>query len=260
MSNLLQRIISATILAVIAVSGIVYLPVYIIKIFVAFISVLAVYEVFNLLDKKIVGIFRKEVLFVAFLSSLSVLFISFYLAVLIMTVYGFYISVKKYSLDYLTYTIFGFFYGVFFPSSLGILAEIDKYLIFVLFAVVWSGDICAYFVGKTIGKHKLAPILSPKKTVEGAIGSFVGSVVAGYIAILYFKFDLSWIIPVLISAILLQVGDLFESFLKRQVNVKDSSNLIPGHGGLLDRIDSLIFASVVFVICHALLKSLSIAS
>lgn len=67
-------------------------------------------------------------------------------------------------------------------------------------------------------------------------------------------------IPVLISAVLLQVGDLFESFIKRQVNVKDSSNLIPGHGGVLDRIDSLIFASVVFFIFYELLKSFSIAS
>lgn len=254
MSNLLKRFISAVILASIVISGILYLPVSIIKIFVSFISTLSVYEVFNLLDKKVSCLYRKEVIFIGLFSSLSVLFFSFYLAILIISIYGFYVASKKYNIDYLTYSVFGFFYGVFFPSSLGILAEIDKKLLFVLFSVVWTGDTAAYFVGKTFGKHKLAPVISPKKTVEGAVGSFIGSIIGGFLAIKYFNFHIYWIVPVIFSAILLQIGDLFESFLKRQVNVKDSSNLIPGHGGLLDRIDSLIFASAVFVLYYSFLN------
>ncbi len=250
MNDLLKRTLSAIILATGVISGIIYFPVYIIKICVSLITVLSIYEVFNLLDKKLNGLYTKQVLLVGLLSSLAVLFVSVYLSILIITLYSFYLSVKKYDLNYLAYCVFGFFYGVFFTSSLGILAEIDKYLLFVLFAVVWTGDTTAYFVGKTFGKHKLAPVLSPKKTVEGAIGSFIGSVLGGYLVIEYFNIQIYWIVAVVLSAILLQIGDLFESFLKRQVNVKDSSNLIPGHGGLLDRIDSLIFASVVFVLCN----------
>ncbi|ACN99787.1 phosphatidate cytidylyltransferase [Sulfurihydrogenibium azorense] len=260
MNELLKRVLSGLILSVLVISGILYLPVFAVKLAIAFIAVLCVYEVFKLVDKKLLGIYSNEVLVVGFLSAISILFFSFYLSVMIITLYSFYRAVKKYDLNYLSYSIFGFFYGVFFPSSLGLLVDIDKNLLFVLFGVVWTGDTLAYFFGKNFGKNKLAPVLSPKKTWEGAVGSFVGSVVGGFLTIKFFNFELYWMIPVLISAVLLQVGDLFESFIKRQVNVKDSSNLIPGHGGVLDRIDSLIFASVVFFIFYELLKSFSIAS
>lgn len=260
MNELLKRVLSALILSVLVIVGIIYLPVSAVKIAISLITVLCVYEVFKLLDKKISGIYSKQVLFVGFLSSISLLFFSFFLSIMIITLYSFFTAVKKYDLNYLSYSIFGFFYGVFFPSSLGLLASIDKNLLFVLFSVVWTGDTLAYFVGKNFGKNKLSPILSPKKTWEGAVGSFLGSVVGGFLAIKFFNFQIYWIIPAVISAVLLQVGDLFESFIKRQVNVKDSSNLIPGHGGILDRIDSLIFASTVFFMFYELLRSFSIAS
>ncbi|PMP76466.1 MAG: phosphatidate cytidylyltransferase [Sulfurihydrogenibium sp.] len=256
MNELTKRFLSAIILASLVIAGIIYLPVYVVKVFIAIITVLCVYEVFNLLNKRLVGIYKKEVLAVGFLSSLSLMFLSFYLALLIIVVYSFYEAVKKYDLNYLSYIIFGFFYGVFFPSSLGLIVDIDKNLLFVLFAVVWTGDTAAYFVGKLFGRVKLAPVLSPKKTLEGAVGSFIGSVLAGYFAVRYFGFESYWMVAVIVSAVLLQVGDLFESFIKRQVGAKDSSNLIPGHGGLLDRIDSLIFASVVFLAVYSIVNQL----
>ena len=248
MNELIKRIISALVLASITIAGIIYLPNQALKVSISLLTVVVSYETFNLIGKKFPELKHPVVLPIAFLSSLAVLFFDVYLAILIIFLFSFYTASKKWDLNYLTVSVFGLSYSVFFVSSIGLLVDYNKYLLFLLFAVVWTGDTLAYFVGKNIGKHKLSPRISPKKTVEGAIGSFIGSMIGGYLIIKYFGMDIKFMIPVLISAILLQVGDLFESFIKRQVNEKDSSHLIPGHGGVLDRIDSLIFASVVFLI------------
>ena len=122
-------------------------------------------------------------------------------------------------------------------------------LIFFVFLVTWASDTVAYYVGSTFGRHKLAPRVSPGKTIEGAIGGLVGSVVMAVIA----KFGfVPWLdlLDCLTLGLLLgslgQGGDLFESRLKRHAGVKDSGTILPGHGGLLDRLDSLIFTSPVF--------------
>lgn len=110
---------------------------------------------------------------------------------------------------------------------------------------VWVGDTSAYLVGRTIGRHPLAPFVSPNKTVEGAIGGLVGSsVVGGLVATvggLGFPLWAGIAIGCAIGVVG-QLGDLAESFLKRQAGVKDSGRLIPGHGGILDRTDALLFA------------------
>jgi len=113
-----------------------------------------------------------------------------------------------------------------------------------LFAVVWATDILAYFVGRAIGGPKLAPKISPGKTWSGAIGGAVSAVIAGSL-VAYFAFPQSVLLAAPIAFILSvcsQSGDLFESFIKRRFGVKDSSHLIPGHGGVMDRVDGLIFA------------------
>ena len=248
MNEFTKRTISAVILASITIGGIIYLPSQALKIAIALLTVIVTYETFNLIGKKYPELKHPIVLIIAFLSSLSLLFIDTYLAILIIFLLSFYLAAKKWDLNYLAASIFGLSYSVFFVSSIGLLVDYDKYLLFLLFAVVWTGDILAYFVGKNFGKHKLSPRISPKKTVEGAVGSFLGSLIGGYAVIKHLDFDITFMIPVLISAVILQIGDLFESFIKRQVDEKDSSNLVPGHGGVLDRIDSLIFASVVFLI------------
>ena len=105
----------------------------------------------------------------------------------------------------------------------------------------------AYFVGSRFGKRKLAPAISPGKTVEGAWGYIAGSVIAGFLGALFIVQELHWLEAVGLAAwlsILGQAGDLFESWLKRTFAVKDSGHLLPGHGGLLDRLDSLIFPAV----------------
>ena len=122
-------------------------------------------------------------------------------------------------------------------------------LVFVFVAVV-SSDVTAYFVGTRFGHHKLWPRVSPKKSSEGALGSLLGCVVMCTLMGVFLGVA-PWYSYVLLAVLLnafAQLGDLFESALKRAVNVKDSGNLLPGHGGMLDRIDSLLFAMPVFAV------------
>ncbi|OJF89975.1 phosphatidate cytidylyltransferase [Pararhizobium antarcticum] len=113
-----------------------------------------------------------------------------------------------------------------------------------VFAVVWATDILAYFTGRAIGGPKLAPRISPGKTWSGAIGGAVSGVIAG-VALVSSQFSLDDLrLPVLalVLSVASQSGDLFESFIKRKFGAKDSSKLIPGHGGVMDRVDGLVFA------------------
>jgi phosphatidate cytidylyltransferase len=113
-----------------------------------------------------------------------------------------------------------------------------------IFAVVWATDILAYFVGRAIGGPKLAPPISPGKTWSGAIGGAISAVVAGTLAhMVFFPLNGLWVPAIaLVLSVFSQIGDLFESFIKRRFGVKDSSRLIPGHGGVMDRVDGLVFA------------------
>ncbi len=117
------------------------------------------------------------------------------------------------------------------------------WMIFMLF-IIWANDTFAYFTGKTIGRHKLSPFISPNKTVEGAVGGLAGGILAGYILGRYLAIGMGTL-EILLFSLLLGligiIGDLSESLLKRSAGVKDSGHIIPGHGGVLDRIDSLLF-------------------
>ena len=112
--------------------------------------------------------------------------------------------------------------------------------------MTWLSDTGAYFAGRALGKHKMAPILSPKKSMEGAVGGFVSALIAAFVA-RWLAFDHLAIWQVIVLAVvanfLAQMGDLSESLLKRSYGVKDSGNVIPGHGGVLDRVDALIFSA-----------------
>lgn len=119
------------------------------------------------------------------------------------------------------------------------LRNIDPRLLLGLLAVIWIADTAAYFTGKRFGKHKLAPLISPGKTWEGVIGAWVA--VSLYALVLCVVFDLDyWLIAAVWGITVMSIiGDLLESLMKRQAKVKDSSKLLPGHGGMLDRIDGL---------------------
>jgi phosphatidate cytidylyltransferase len=168
-------------------------------------------------------------------------------------------------------SVFAFTY---IALPLGFLVQLRQHwagaiLVIYLLLVVWTGDIFAYFVGRFLGRHWMAPRISPRKTWEGAIASLVASVAAGTIFCKYalpissallqahliqrhdgmFGLQAPPLLPiVLLSAVInvaAQIGDLVESLLKRGAGVKDSGGILPGHGGMLDRIDALLFAAPV---------------
>lgn len=124
-------------------------------------------------------------------------------------------------------------------------------------AIVWAADSGAYFVGRKLGKHKLAPRISPNKTVEGLVGGVACGLLAGLGFALFAGASVSQLPAVglvaVVAVLFSVIGDLFESLLKRHVGAKDSSNLIPGHGGILDRVDGVIAALPVFALGKALL-------
>jgi phosphatidate cytidylyltransferase len=132
-------------------------------------------------------------------------------------------------------------------------------LVLLLLALVWAADIGAYFTGRTFGRNKLCPNVSPGKTIEGALGGVILSLVVGALYVLmttdkptleiYFNFGVLSLIVSLVSIL----GDLFESILKRLADVKDSGKILPGHGGLLDRIDSLTCAAPIFFLLFSFL-------
>ena len=120
----------------------------------------------------------------------------------------------------------------------------------MLFAIVWATDIVAYFVGRALGGPKLMPMVSPKKTWSGAIGGAAGAVIAAVSVAAAARLG-HWVMLALVGlglSVASQAGDLFESFLKRCYGAKDASQLIPGHGGLMDRLDGFIAAALVAVI------------
>lgn len=123
--------------------------------------------------------------------------------------------------------------------------QYDPNILIGIFVLIWTNDSFAYLIGKTFGKHKLFERISPNKTVEGFIGGVVFSLLASYVIFYYtdiFSFKI-WLALALITSIFGTFGDLIQSKLKRQAGVKDSGRLMPGHGGLLDRLDSILFAS-----------------
>lgn len=125
-------------------------------------------------------------------------------------------------------------------------------LVFFILFIIWSTDSGAYFVGRSFGKRKLWPEISPKKTVEGAIGGIISALIVGTIFQLVFPLFNSYLLlygVIIVASVFGQMGDLVESALKRHYAVKDSGNVLPGHGGVLDRFDSLIY---VLPILHLL--------
>lgn len=147
----------------------------------------------------------------------------------------------------LSMMVFGFAYLPLLVSPLARLKLMPDGLdwIFLVLTIVWFGDTGAYFAGRALGRHKLYPSISPGKTVEGAIGGLLASVLAGVLAKFWYMPQLSWsllLVATLPAGMLGQIGDLVESMIKRGFGVKDSGHCIPGHGGILDRIDALIFA------------------
>jgi len=155
-----------------------------------------------------------------------------------------------------TEEIMAAYFGVFYvPVMLSFLyatrivsgeAADGKLLFFLIFICSWGCDTCAYAVGMLIGKHKMAPVLSPKKSVEGGIGGVAGAALIGFLYGKIFQLPAgACALLCAAGAVVSQIGDLAASAIKRNHNIKDYGHLIPGHGGILDRFDSVIFTAPI---------------
>ena len=179
----------------------------------------------------------------------------------------FVLSFPGYESDQVVKAFFGFMYV---PVMLGFIyltrsMRFGQYTVWLIYISSWICDTCAYLVGVKLGKHRLAPILSPKKSIEGAIGGIVGSTLFAAIFACIFKsnYELSqgfsylpFIIIGAVGAVVSQVGDLAASAFKRNYDVKDYGTVIPGHGGILDRFDSVIFTAPMIYFLAAIFLGL----
>lgn len=175
---------------------------------------------------------------------------------LLMGIYVF--TFPKYRIEDVMSAFFGVIYVPGMLSFLYLVRMSDLFgygmgmsLYWLIFICSWGCDTCAYAVGMLIGKHKLAPVLSPKKSIEGAIGGVAGAALLGFLYGSFFMAERAGVCALLCGAgaVLSQIGDLTASAIKRNHDIKDYGHLIPGHGGILDRFDSVIFtAPVIFVL------------
>ncbi len=178
-----------------------------------------------------------------------------YLAVLIIIILiGVVLSYPNYMIIDASVTVFGVLYlGFLFPFA-SLVREMDMgaFWVWLIFISAWGTDTFAYFTGYFLGKNKLAPVLSPKKTIEGAVGGIAGAALLGFVYAwvygTYYNGDVLsylYIVPLItaLGSVVAQFGDLSASTIKRTLDVKDFGYILPGHGGILDRFDSVLFTA-----------------
>ena len=168
-----------------------------------------------------------------------------------MAIYVF--TFPKYRTEEVAESFFGVFYVAVMLSYLYQVRAMGdgRYLVWLIFLSSWGCDTSAYCVGMLLGKHKLAPVLSPKKSVEGAVGGVAGAALLGFLFATVFGGKMTELmyprlactLACAIAAVISQIGDLAASAIKRNHDIKDYGNLIPGHGGILDRFDSMLFTA-----------------
>ena len=273
---MLVRIISSLVLFPILFAFVYYggLP---LKIGTMFVSIIGMYEFYKAICKKImpihylgfiVTIVYLLVLDTALFQISDLIFGIFLLLSMIFMVFHH----KTISIFDVALTFFGVCYIPLMFSTVYLIRQLDygNYTVWLPFICAWACDTGAYFVGITMGKHKLTPELSPKKTIEGAIGGVLFSAVfcgiygffistrkieIEHIFFFFFIAIISFVLLGIIGAIFAQFGDLTASATKRRFNIKDYGKLIPGHGGILDRFDSVIFTAGI---CYIILKIIQI--
>lgn len=222
-------------------------------------SIFSMYEYFNVIKKV-----AKPIEWVGYLSNIFIIFATIFNFDIVSKIIMFSIPVlmlllfmqvivtdMKYTFKDVSYTFLGILYIPFFIMFLELIRNLEngKILIGYVFVVAWSTDIFAYLIGKKWGKHKFSKV-SPKKSIEGCVAGAVGAVVMTllytHIGNIFLNLNISYMIIAIVSiglSLVSQIGDFIASSIKRFVDTKDYGNLLPGHGGMLDRIDSLLFLS-----------------
>lgn len=260
MSNKIIRIIVAA-LAIPFLLGLSYIGEIPFLIFVLAIGLVSFYEFSIMVENKNIFICKLIGFISVALMILNAYFHLFTLDILFLTIIPLLLFIelfrdKESAINNISATLLGIFYMGFFSSTLIGIREFytdipfsyynGGYIVITIFITLWMTDSAAYFIGTAIGKHKLFPRVSPNKSWEGAIAGFVFAIITLVdIKVFLFTF-LSWTDVIAFSVIIGvfgQIGDLVESLIKRDAGVKDSSNLVPGHGGIFDRFDSLLFSA-----------------
>ncbi|GMQ60513.1 phosphatidate cytidylyltransferase [Vallitalea sediminicola] len=224
------------------------------------VSLLGLYEFYRAykverLELKLVGYIASLVYYLLLIFDKSAYFGEFYGIFFLILLISYVFVYPKFNLKDIMTIFIGFFYVVYLLSYILLVRSNETYgtwLIWLIFIVAFGSDTMAYFVGVNFGKHRLAEKLSPKKSIEGSIGGIVGAIVLSVIyGIILLNIgelaDPMILIPFIfiggIGSILSQIGDLAASAMKRQNNIKDFGTIMPGHGGILDRLDSIIFTA-----------------
>lgn len=231
---------------------------------ISIIGVIELYRIFGV-DKSFIGFVgylavAAYYLMMYFEMSSHWLMLVLFMVILSMGAYVAYFP--KYRADAVMAVVFGFFYVGVMLSCIYRIRQLNDgiYLVWMVFLCSWISDTCAYLVGVTMGKHKFVPNLSPKKTIEGVIGGIAGSVLLGavygvvlknYTTVFENPVPICMIIGGL-GSVVSQIGDLAASAIKRNYDIKDYGRLIPGHGGILDRFDSVIFVAPLIFYAYQL--------
>ncbi|MBQ6553736.1 MAG: phosphatidate cytidylyltransferase [Firmicutes bacterium] len=258
------RIISAVVgffilLAFVLIGG---LPV---EIGAAGLSLIGMYELYTAVSKKL-----KPVHFVGFAAEIYYVFGYHYaglhsaainlpviMAAVMLTLVFLVAMHESTDINDVSITWFGFLYVGVLMYCLVLLYKVDKALVWLPLLCAWGSDTFAYFIGIKFGKHKMAPVLSPKKSVEGAVAGVIG---AGVLVAVYCSVFAAMggnkgifvLVPIgMVAAAFSQIGDLAASAIKRQTGIKDYGNIMPGHGGVLDRFDSVLFTAPTIYILFA---------
>lgn len=235
----------------------------------ALVGILCLWELSGLLlsqDSKNIQIFRRiQALLIGLLPTVAILILRFYpetqfVVPLFITFLFFpyltelFVKGTK-PFDFTGYIYLGLVYiGI--PTALLISVSLDdtgRFLIMASMLLIWANDVFAYFIGSFLGKNKIFPHISPNKTLEGTIGGFVCAILWGVVSYFLWYYLIAyeiwqWMILGAVCSVFGIIGDLVASLLKRSLNIKDTGNILPGHGGLIDRFDAFIFAFPFIVI------------
>lgn len=259
---MLTRIISGIVGAVLLVGVLVFLPAFATEIAVGLIAALALYEFYSAVLGKGKELFKKLLLVaVGYILGFSVMYVPLDfifpviifggIAVLLILV----VRHGKCGFKDCAFAYFGSIYVFAMLRHIYMVRNLEngKFLVFAIFVGAFVTDTGAYFTGCCLGKHKLAPKLSPKKTIEGSVGGVVATVLAffayAWIGTTVFPYEMNitnLVITAVTLSVISQFGDLGASAIKREMGIKDYGNIMPGHGGVLDRFDSVLFVAPAF--------------
>jgi len=261
--RILSAIIGLPLLVVVSLFG-----GFIFRLSITFVATIALFEYYNAV--KNMGLKPNTLLGIVFGIPYLLFFrnnfnyIIVYISLILMVFLCYLLLDKRYSVIDTAISFFGIFYTTYLFSFLILLRDLNNgnILLWLVFVIAWTTDTSAYFVGIFFGKNKLCPQISPNKTIEGAIGGTIGCTLSTVFYTIIFKnifytFNFSLFILVLIGilgSILSQIGDLTASVIKRQAGIKDYGYIIPGHGGVLDRFDSILFVTPLIVLLSMFIK------